>query len=103
MELDSNRTLRLAARQVRSLGPILRDVEDPRHPSWVERPLPEVVNSLLLGALANCETLRDVEELTHGLGPWARSVVTTPVSDTTVDSNVIPATREGADLTGSGV
>ena len=84
MELDSNRTLRLAARQVRSLGPILRDVEDPRHPSWVERPLPEVVNSLLLGALANCETLRDVEELTHGLGPWARSVVTTPVSDTTM-------------------
>ena len=84
MTLIGHRTLRFAARQVRSLDPVLQRVEDPRHPSWVERPLHEVVNSLILGAVVNCPTLRDVEELTHDLGPWGRSVVTTPVSDTTM-------------------
>ena len=72
MTLVGDRTLRFAARQVRSLAPVLRSVEDPRHPSWVERPLHEVVSALILGAVANCQTLRDVEELTHDLGPWGR-------------------------------
>ncbi len=84
MELVGNRTLRFAARQVRSLVPLLHQVEDPRHPSWVERPLPEVVSALFLGAVANQPTLRDVEEQTHSLRPWARSVVPTPISDTTM-------------------
>jgi hypothetical protein len=76
--------LRFAARQVRSLVPLLRDVEDPRHPSWVERPLPDVVGAMILGAVANDPTLRDVEARTHRLGRWARSVVPAPVSDTTM-------------------
>jgi len=84
MTLVGERTLRFAARQVRSLDPVLRSVEDPRHPSWVERPLHEVVYALILGAVANCPTLRDVEALTHDMGPWGRSLVTTPISDTTM-------------------
>jgi hypothetical protein len=84
MELVGNRTLRFAARQVRSLVPLLHEVEDPRHASWVERPLPEVVSALFLGAVANQPTLRDVEEQTHSLRPWARSVVPKPISDTTM-------------------
>jgi len=84
MILDSNRMLRLASRQVRSWLPLLKEVEDPRHPSWVERPLPEVVSAMVLGAVANCPTLRDAEAQTHRLGAWGRTVVSTPVSDSTM-------------------
>lgn len=84
MNLDSNRMLRLAARQVRSFLPLLRSVEDPRHPSWVQHKLPEVVSGLLLGAVSNCPTLREVEAQTHRLGAWGRTVVPRPVSDTTM-------------------
>ena len=59
---------------------------DPRQQAKVEHPMAAIVWSLELALLSNQPTLRDAEEMTESVGPWARRLVPEPISDTTLDT-----------------
>lgn len=60
------------------------DAPDPRQQAKVAHLMPSVLWALELGLTSNQPTLRDVEEMTQSLGPWAHSLVPTAISDTTL-------------------
>jgi len=62
------------------------DAPDLRQQGKVDHRMPHVLNALSLGLLSNEPTLRDVEEMTRELGPWSRTLVPAPISDTTLDT-----------------
>ena len=62
------------------------DAPEPRQPGKVVHAMEHVHNALWLGLLSNEPTLRDVERMTGQLGPWGRSLVPAPISDTTLDT-----------------
>lgn len=62
------------------------DAPDPRQQGKVDHGMSHVLNALSLGLLSNEPTLRDVEEMTRELGPWSRTLVPAPISDTTLDT-----------------
>lgn len=62
------------------------DAPDHRQEGKVEHERKHVLNSLLLGLVANKPTLRDVEGMTRDLRLTFRSLVPAPISDTTLDT-----------------
>ncbi len=62
------------------------DASDLRQQTKVVHPMPAVLWAMELGLTSNQPTLRDVEEMTCGLGMWARTLVPTSISDTTLDT-----------------
>lgn len=62
------------------------DAPDPRQKGKIHHPMDAVLWSMELGLTSNQPTLRDVEEMTENLGPWARKLVPTSISDTTLDT-----------------
>jgi hypothetical protein len=62
------------------------DAPDPRQHGKVDHPMDTVLWSMELGLTSNQPTLRDVEEMTENLGPWARTLVPDSISDTTLDT-----------------
>lgn len=62
------------------------DAPDERQPGKVSHRMPNLLNALVLGLVANKPTLRDVEGMTHDLSLDFRSLVPNPISDTTLDS-----------------
>jgi len=62
------------------------DAPDLRQQVKVQHPMDTVLWAMELGLTANQPTLRDVEEMTENLGPWARKLVPVSISDTTLDT-----------------
>lgn len=62
------------------------DAPDERQQGKVDHEMGSVLWALQLGMTSNQPTLRDVEEMTEGLGTWARSLVPARISDTTLDT-----------------
>jgi hypothetical protein len=85
----SRRVQTLAARLLS--GPAYRwgDLTDPRGRRGQRWSFTQLVQSIFLGLLAGCRTLRDVEGMTDDMGPAGRAYVPRRVPDTTL-WNVIP-------------
>ena len=65
-------------------------LRDARQQSKVKHRIGAIVAALLLGLVSNRRSLRDVERLTAKLrGPW-RALVPGAISDTTLDTALIP-------------
>lgn len=62
------------------------DAPDKRQQGKVEHDMASILWSMELGLTSNQPTLRDVEEMTEKLGPWARPLVRGRISDTTLDT-----------------
>lgn len=62
------------------------DAPDERQQGKVDHEMESVLWSMELGLTSNQPTLRDVEETTEKLGPWARPLVPERISDTTLDT-----------------
>ncbi len=60
------------------------DAPDSRQMTKVDHSMPSVLWALELGLISNQPTLRDVEEMSGTLGPWARPLVPAAISDTTL-------------------
>jgi len=73
-------------RRNRKPGFDFSDAPDNRQERKVRHEQKHILNSLLLGLIANKPTLRDVEEMTHDLRVSLRSMVPEPISDTTLDT-----------------
>ena len=56
-------------RQLKSLTRFLVKLTDPRHQSWVQIPLVDVLRACLFGLIANCRTPRNVEDLLRDMRP----------------------------------
>ena len=82
------RTQRFLAKMTRGKSPgwSYAKAPDPRQRAKVEHPMAAIMWSLELALLSNQPTLRDVEEMTASVGPWARRLVPEPISDTTLDT-----------------
>ena len=62
------------------------DAPDERQLGKVGHEMESILWSMELGLTSNQPTLRDVEEMTEKLGPWARPLVPERISDTTLDT-----------------
>ena len=62
------------------------DAPDERQQGKVDHEMESILWAMELGLTSNQPTLRDVEEMTGNLGPWARALVPLPISDTTLDT-----------------
>jgi hypothetical protein len=62
------------------------DAPDERQQGKVGHEMESVLWALQLGLTSNQPTLRDVEEMTEKLGPWAHPLVSEKISDTTLDT-----------------
>lgn len=62
------------------------DAPDKRQQKKIEHKMDAILWALQLGLTSNQATLRDVEEMTNGLGSWARSLIPARISDTTLDT-----------------
>jgi len=62
------------------------DAPDPRQQSKVVHPMASILWTLELALTSNQPTLRDAEQMTESLGSWARTLVPSPISDTTLDT-----------------
>lgn len=62
------------------------DAPDVRQSGKVDHEMDSILWSMELGLTSNQPTLRDVEEMTEKLGPWARPLVPGRISDTTLDT-----------------
>ena len=71
-------------RQLKSLTRFLVKLTDPRHQSWVQIPLVDVLRACLFGLIANCRTPRNVEDLLRDMRPVHDGVPS--VSDSTMCS-----------------
>jgi Transposase DDE domain len=60
------------------------DLTDPRDPRGRRWTLPQLIDAALLGQLAGCPTLRDVEAMTEEMGPCGRKYVSRRVPDSTL-------------------
>ena len=87
-ETDKKRVQKFLAKQTRggAKGWSYSDAPDPRQQGKVDHPIDTVLWSMELGLTSNQPTLRDVEEMTENLGSWARTLVPTSISDTTLDT-----------------
>lgn len=82
------RALRFLAKKTKGGSPgwAYSDAPDPRQRAKVEHPMASILWALELALLSNQRTLRDAEEMTEALGPWARKLVPDQISDTTLDT-----------------
>ena len=71
------------------------DAPDDRQEGKVTHAQKHIISSLPLGLFANKPTLRDVEEMTHDLRRSFRSLVTAPISDTSLDAASRPIRSQG--------
>jgi len=82
------RTQRFLAKRARKKqkGWDYSDAPDVRQQGKVDHEMESILWSMELGLTSNQPTLRDVEEMTEELGPWARSLIPERISDTTLDT-----------------
>ncbi len=82
------RTQRFLAKHARKKkkGWDYSDAPDKRQPGKVDHEMESILWSMELGLTSNQPTLRDVEEMTEELGPWARPLIPQRISDTTLDT-----------------
>ncbi len=87
-EPAKRRVLKFLAKQTKggAKGWTHQDAPDLRQQGKVEHPMGSILWALELGLTSNQPTLRDVEEMTGGLGPWTRTLVPAAISDTTLDT-----------------
>ena len=64
------------------------DAPDERQQSKVDHSMPSILWALELGLTSNQTTLRDVEEMSVDLGPAMRSLIPSPLSDSTLYTEV---------------
>ena len=78
------------AKQTRSgaKGWSYSDAPDLRQQGKVEHAMAALLWASELGLTSNQPTPRDVEEMTHHLGPWARALVPESISDTTLHAEL---------------
>ena len=87
-ESPSGRIQRFLAKRAKNIkkGWDYSDAPDARQQGKVNHEEASILWSMELGLTSNQPTLRDVEEMTERLGPWARPLVPLPISDTTLDT-----------------
>jgi len=62
------------------------DAPDPRQSSKVKHSMGAIIYAIELGLLSNQSTLRDVEQLTHMAEGLSKTLIPSPISDTTLDT-----------------
>ena len=80
------RVYRFLRRNLSKRGWDFSEIPDKRQQKKVKHSLNSIVWAILWGLIGNRRTLRDVEEMTQSLGPWASQHVPEPISDTTLDT-----------------
>jgi hypothetical protein len=77
-------------------APVYRfpDIPDPRRSHGQRWPLPTLLTAILLGLVAGCRKLRDVEDLTNEMGQVGRRFVPRRVPDTTLQDLVVKLKAE---------
>lgn len=86
MEIQTNdrRVQKFLDRHLKSPAWQWQDISDPRGTRGRRRDLKELLNTLFLGLLANCASLRDLELLSAEMGAMGRQYVDQRVPDTTI-------------------
>lgn len=83
-----SRAQRFLAKMTRSgsAGWTYADAPDPRQRAKVDHPMASILWAMEMGLTSNQPTLRDVEAMTDALGGWAKGLVPSQISDTTLDT-----------------
>jgi hypothetical protein len=84
LQASDRRVQKFLDRHLQSPAWQWRDISDPRGKRGRRRDLKELLNTLFVGMLANCASLRDVELLSAEMGSMGRQYVGQRVPDTTL-------------------
>lgn len=84
LQAKDRRVQKFLDRHLKSPGWQWEEIRDPRGQRGRRWPLKELLNSLFVGLVTDCATLRDVEMLSEELGPVGRQYVGRRVPDTTL-------------------
>ncbi|MFH1862428.1 MAG: transposase [bacterium] len=80
------RVYKFLSKRTKKKGWNFSDAPDERQEGKVDHQISSILWALEFGFMSNQPTLRDVEEMTEDLGPWARQQVPDKISDTTMDT-----------------
>lgn len=84
LQASDRRVQKILDRHLKSPAWQWQDISDPRGKRGQRRDLKELLNTLFVGMLANCASLRDVELLSAEMGAMGRQYVSQRVPDTTI-------------------
>ena len=82
--MRNDRVYKFLARLMKKKAWSFAQAPDPRQQGKVTHSMEHILNLLLLGLLSGQLTLRDMEQMSHDLGAWARALMPKPISDTTL-------------------